>query len=30
MHNGGKLSPFLKGALVVGFLFLYVPILRSE
>ncbi|TIC85237.1 ABC transporter permease subunit [Crenobacter intestini] len=27
MHNGGKLSPFLKGALVVGFLFLYVPIL---
>lgn len=26
MHNG-KLSPFLKGALVVGFLFLYVPIL---
>ncbi|MCL6262608.1 ABC transporter permease subunit [Craterilacuibacter sp. RT1T] len=27
MYNGNKLSPFLKGVLVVGFLFLYIPIL---
>lgn len=27
MYNGNKLSPFLKGALVVGFLFLYIPII---
>ncbi len=26
MYNGNKLSPFLKGVLTVGFLFLYIPI----